>query len=104
MKKIYGLLVFVFVLGMITSCTFNPKNTVVDSKKITTLALQELPKDTVLVSYTEDSVYIFNMDNEVVVQTQAVGPNHAVVHILFIMGIFITVFVLVAIISIIHST
>jgi PBP1b-binding outer membrane lipoprotein LpoB len=66
MKK----LIFLFITAIIfSSCSVDVIDTVEDSKKETTVELQELEKDTVIISIVDNNLYVFNKDKEVIYKT-----------------------------------
>lgn len=67
MKKIF---LFVGVLLLLSSCTVryqDPRETVKDPKAETTIRIQELPADTVLMAIDGSDLYIFDKDTRLVI-------------------------------------
>lgn len=63
MKKLT--FITVIILFILSSCYAPLEDSKVDSKKATTIEIQELPKDTVVISHNEETLFIFNKSNEV---------------------------------------
>jgi hypothetical protein len=66
MKKL--LLVLISIIAL-SSCYRYVENSVVNPKKETTVELQELPKDTVVISIDGHILYVFDDNNQVVYKT-----------------------------------
>lgn len=82
MKKIIILLILLFTL---TSCYENIKE-VENRDKETTIELQKLPEDTMLVSVNGDMIYAFDMEKQVVYKVQNLYENGVPVGIGFIIA------------------
>ncbi len=77
MKKIILLLT---ILLSITSCeNATLENSIKDNKKFTTIAIQEMPKDTVVISIENNNIYVF--DSVGLVEYRAVVTNSNTVDI-----------------------
>jgi hypothetical protein len=85
MKKI---LIFIFTMSMITACyNKDPRETVDDPSKKTTVYLQDLPKDTVLMSINDGTLYIFDKEDvQVIVQTKTNKDNSLPINLLVVFG------------------
>ncbi len=84
-NKLNFLLVMTFIF-VLSSCTVDPKSTVKDPKKETTIYVQELPRDTVLISIDDGKMYIFDKNNTMIVKGEIF--NHGFVEAAyFICGI-----------------
>lgn len=66
MKK---LILFLALIVVMTSCYIDVNKSVENPTKETTTYLQELPKDTVVVSIEDHNLYVFNADNKVMYKT-----------------------------------
>lgn len=76
-KKMKKLLLLLLVVVGMSSCFEDVKKSVKDPKEATTIRLQELPKDTVVISTDEHNLYVFDENNLVVAKTVA-GDSDAV--------------------------
>lgn len=85
MKKL--LLLLLVVVGM-SSCYMDVEKTVEDPKKATTVELQELVKDTVVVSVDNYNLYVFDENNLVVAKTVAIEETAPPINI-FVFIVFI---------------
>jgi PBP1b-binding outer membrane lipoprotein LpoB len=68
MKKLLLILIGFLVLNSCTKPTV--ENSVENPKEFTTLAIQQLPKDTIAVAFDGNNVYHYNKNNEVILQTE----------------------------------
>lgn len=85
MKKL--LLLLLVVVGM-SSCFVDVEKTVEDPKKATTVELQELVKDTVVISVDAYNLYVFDENNLVVAKTVAIEETAPPINI-FVFTIFL---------------
>lgn len=94
MKRFIFLIITMFIT---TSCYYeNPRDTVEEPTKATTTYLQELPKDTVLMSVDDGILYLFDTENNQVIIKTDIPKNGAIaVHALFLMGLFFVLVVTV---------
>jgi PBP1b-binding outer membrane lipoprotein LpoB len=75
----------IFGLFLISCYNDSPQDTVEDSSKVTTTYLQNLPKDTVLMSIDNNMLYIFERENvEVIVQTKTNKPDAVSINLLYL--------------------
>jgi len=65
------MLILIIIILMFASCT-NMSETVENPKTFTTVELQELPKDTCVISVSGKNIYIFNEDGEIVMHGQGI--------------------------------
>jgi len=91
MKKLLSVLLLAICL---TGCYVDVEETVEDSKKETTLELQELPKDTVVISVKGYELYVFNSKNEVVYKTYGEDSGSFSIHMGALMLLVVLVFFL----------
>lgn len=89
MKKL--LLLLLVVVGM-SSCFEDVKKSVKDPKEETTVRLQELPKDTVVISIDEHNLYVFDENNLVVAKTVAEENAAFSIHILVFLLLLVCAF------------
>ena len=85
MKKL--LLLLLVVVGM-SSCFMKVEDSVEDPKKATTVELQELVKDTVVISVDNYNLYVFDENNLVVAKTVAIEETAPPINI-FVFIIFL---------------
>jgi hypothetical protein len=91
MKKLLPILLLAICL---TGCYIDIEDTIKDSKKETTLELQELPKDTVVISVKGYELYVFNSKNEVVYKTYGEDSESLPIHIVALFLLICIVFLL----------
>ena len=97
MKKLLVVLISIIALS---SCYRNVENSVADPKKETTVELQELPKDTVVISIDEHILYVFDDNNQVVYKTISPEEDSFPIHTMFfllLIGMGIVVGVLIGV-------
>ena len=93
MKKFIILIGLILIMG---SCYYDdPRDTVEEPTKATTTYLQELPKDTVLMSVDDGVLYLFDTEDVLVIVTTETPKNNAVaVNALFLVGLFFVLIVI----------
>lgn len=96
MKKILFLLVLAFILS---SCYEDVKQ-VKEPEKVTTISIQNLPKDTVLVSIEGETLYVFDQKTNLVkYKIKNIRENSIPVHdLVFLIMWFLIAFLIVGII------
>jgi|GEM_PF-4362393 uncharacterized lipoprotein YajG len=82
MKKLIFILLALFTLAGCTKPTL--ENSVEDSDKFTTVEMQNLPKDTVVVSVDGTKVYIFNDNNTVEYQAELMNVDTTSINSFFL--------------------
>lgn len=100
MKK---LLFFLFGLMLFIAC--DPKNVEINNvvpTEVTTLELQNLTKDTVLLALHEDIIYIFNKDNKVTSVIKAVGKDQVLIE-LFVLALWVLLTILLLVFIVVFA-
>jgi hypothetical protein len=96
-KKLF-IVIFIILLYSLLGlfgCTKPVKETVEDPTVTTTVKLQELPKDTVVISVDDDKLYVFDKDNKVIYVTT--GENITGNGMLIFLFIFLVFFLIISI-------
>lgn len=76
-------------MSILTSCYYDdPKESVESPLKSTTAHIQQLPKDTVLMSVEDGRVHIFDKDSNLVIIQTSVPKNNAIPINMFVAFIF----------------
>lgn len=83
MKKLIFILLTLFTLASCTKPTI--ENSVEDSERFTTVEIQNLPKDTVVVSIDGTKVYVFNDNNTVEYQAELMDVNTTSINAFFLL-------------------
>jgi len=92
MKKIILFLLFSFIFISCEKASF--ENSVPNPKDFTTLKIQELPKDTVVIAYDDITVYMFDTTNVVKYQAKIVNNNILSIHIGYVILLLLCLFLM----------
>lgn len=76
MKKFLFLIVLILSF---MSCEIDVRDTVDNPKTFTTIQIQELPKDTVVIAIDNNNLYVFNKNNEVISVTKGVTDGYVII-------------------------